>query len=96
MRSRYSAYVLGDESYLLKTWHSSTRPVMLNLEQDTNEWIKLELLKVQAGKPKDNEGSVEFVAHFKAQNQRQQLHEVSRFIQEDEQWFYLDGQTKVE
>ncbi len=27
MRSRFSAYVLGLEDYLLATWHTSTRPV---------------------------------------------------------------------
>ena len=31
MRSRYSAYVLGHEPYLLATWHDSTRPSSLNL-----------------------------------------------------------------
>jgi hypothetical protein len=29
MRSRYSAYVLGLEAYLLATWHASTRPAAL-------------------------------------------------------------------
>ncbi|HWS26863.1 MAG TPA: YchJ family metal-binding protein, partial [Xanthomonadales bacterium] len=31
MRSRYSAYVLGDRDYLLRTWHASTRPEGLDL-----------------------------------------------------------------
>ena len=26
MRSRYTAYTLGNEDYLLSTWHPSTRP----------------------------------------------------------------------
>jgi SEC-C motif-containing protein len=29
MRSRYSAYVLKREDYLLATWHPSTRPASL-------------------------------------------------------------------
>ena len=28
MRSRYSAYVLGNEAYLLATWHPDTRPAV--------------------------------------------------------------------
>jgi SEC-C motif-containing protein len=31
MRSRYSAYVLGLEDYLLATWHADTRPAALDL-----------------------------------------------------------------
>ena len=32
MRSRYTAYVVGDRSYLLATWHPSTRPTRLELD----------------------------------------------------------------
>ena len=32
MRSRYSAFVVGDAAYLLATWHPSTRPAELELE----------------------------------------------------------------
>lgn len=31
MRSRYSAFALGLEAYLLATWHASTRPSVLDL-----------------------------------------------------------------
>ena len=34
MRSRYSAYVLGLEDYLLRTWHSDTRPPVLSLDAE--------------------------------------------------------------
>ena len=33
MRSRYCAYVLGLEPYLLATWHASTRPAALHLAE---------------------------------------------------------------
>src|SRR4030066_174277 len=32
MRSRYSAYVLAREDYLLRTWHGSTCPAFLGLQ----------------------------------------------------------------
>jgi len=35
MRSRYSAYVLKLEAYLLATWHPGTRPAALDLAQTT-------------------------------------------------------------
>ena len=34
IRSRYSAYVLGLADYLRATWHASTRPAMLDLDDD--------------------------------------------------------------
>ena len=44
MRSRYSAYVLGLEDYLLATWHASTRPAALNLCTEAKpKWLGLEI-----------------------------------------------------
>src|SRR5690625_505537 len=33
MRSRFSAFVTGDEAYLLRTWDPATRPDSLNFEE---------------------------------------------------------------
>ena len=92
MRSRYTAYVIKNEQYLLNSWHSSTRPAKLDLDNDSTEWCRLEIVATDAGKPADDKGTVEFIACFKVHNQRQQLHEVSRFVKEAGQWFYLDGE----
>jgi SEC-C motif-containing protein len=44
MRSRYSAYSLGLESYLLETWHPNTRPTSLNLQDDPAlKWLGLSI-----------------------------------------------------
>ena len=43
MRSRYSAFVLGDAAYLLATWHPSTRPRSLELD-DAVRWTGLDVL----------------------------------------------------
>ena len=42
MRSRYSAFVLGNEAYLLGTWHPDTRPsrVLFDSEQ---RWLGLRI-----------------------------------------------------
>ncbi|MBN4080151.1 SEC-C domain-containing protein [Beggiatoa alba] len=95
MRSRYSAYVLSDETYLLRTWHASTRPVQLGLEDEAQRWIKLDVLTINQGTPLDNSGTVEFIAHYQVQNKKQKIHEVSRFIKQNTQWFYLDGVLKA-
>ena len=92
MRSRYSAYVIKDENYLLNTWHKTTRPETLNLEQDTStKWIGLDVVRVEQGTIKDDKGQVEFVARYKVNGKAERLHEVSRFRKEQGKWYYLDG-----
>jgi SEC-C motif-containing protein len=90
MRSRYSAYVLKLEAYLLATWHDSTRPAVLDLAADNTKWTGLEIRKHDAESP--DRATVEFVAHYKTGGRAARLHEVSRFVREDGKWFYLDGE----
>jgi len=95
MRSRYTAYVLGAEDYLLGTWHPSTRPVRLGLADGVPvKWLGLEVLRVEADDPGDAHGTVEFVARCKPAGRAQRLHETSRFVREDGRWFYLNGSGK--
>jgi SEC-C motif-containing protein len=94
MRSRYTAYTLGREDYLLKTWHHSTRPASLELaskpHSTRNKWLGLEVRRHEQLEP-DNAG-VEFVARYKMDGQARRLHEISRFAREAGQWFYIDGE----
>lgn len=92
MRSRYSAYVLGNEPYLLATWHASTRPASLDLTEDAGtKWLGLEIKRTEAGAEQDQRGIVEFVARYKVGGRAHRLHEVSRFVREDGRWYYVDG-----
>ncbi|MEQ1726577.1 MAG: hypothetical protein HOP24_02830 [Sideroxydans sp.] len=90
MRSRYTAYTLLREDYLLATWHTSTRPASLELAADAaTKWIGLE---VKRHEQQDTDHAiVEFVARYKVNGRAHRLHEVSRFVREDGRWFYLDG-----
>ncbi|MFH2135386.1 MAG: YchJ family metal-binding protein [Pseudomonadota bacterium] len=90
MRSRYSAYTLLNENYLLASWHPSTRPAALGLaEEAPTKWIGLE---VKRHTQQDTEhATVEFVARYKVNGRAHRLHEVSRFVQEAGRWFYVDG-----
>lgn len=93
MRSRYSAYVVGDEAYLLRTWHPSTRPPQLNLVNGTEaKWLGLKIISFVDGCAGDDNGEVEFVARYKLQGRAVRLHEHSRFVRERGHWYYLDGQ----
>lgn len=90
MRSRFTAYVVHDEPYLLRTWHPSTRPDAIPFDS-TLHWLRLEVLDSSDGGPFGEEGTVEFRAHFIEQGKRGQLHEHSRFVRHDHAWTYIDG-----
>ncbi len=90
MRSRYSAFAVGDAAYLLATWHPSTRPAALELDPGTR-WLGLDVLATDGGGLLAAEGTVEFVAHRISGGARGEQHEVSRFVREDGAWRYLDA-----
>ena len=87
MRSRYSAYVLGQIDYLLATWYPSTAPG--ELELPPIRWLGLEVLHAQASA---DAGVVEFVASHRSARGAARMHEISRFVREGERWYYVDGQ----
>jgi SEC-C motif-containing protein len=90
MRSRYSAFVLGNTGYLLASWHATTRPDAdtFALEPETR-WLGLE---VRATKTLDsNHAEVEFVARYRREGRGHRLHEISRFVLEGGHWSYVDG-----
>lgn len=89
MRSRYSAYVLQLEPYLLATWHESTRPSNLDFDEPQPKWLGLEVKRHEAS---GDEAVVEFIARFKSSGRAERLHEISRFRREDGRWLYLDGE----
>jgi SEC-C motif-containing protein len=90
MRSRYSAFALGEVSYLLVTWHPDTRPPSLELDPDVR-WTGLDVLATTRGAMLDDEGTVEFTAHYIVGRRAGALQEDSRFVRLDGQWHYLDG-----
>jgi SEC-C motif-containing protein len=93
MRSRFSAFAVGDAGYLLRTWHPSTRPAALDLD-DTLRWYRLDILATARGGLLDTEGMVEFVAHHKVPGVRGSAgsqHERSRFSKDTGAWTYVDG-----
>ncbi|MBO3083102.1 YchJ family protein [Cellulomonas fengjieae] len=98
MRSRYTAFATGAGHYLLATWHPSTRPDVLELDEAT-VWRRLDVLGTDAGGPWDDAGTVEFVAHYRVDDgtgdgRPGRLHETSRFVREDGRWLYVDGSIR--
>lgn len=90
MRSRYTAFAIGDAGYLLRSWHPSTRPERLDLDPDVR-WLRLDILAKTRGGPFDADGVVEFEAIHRDAGGRGVLHERSRFVREQGQWSYVDG-----
>jgi len=90
MRSRYSAFALGLERYLLSSWHPSTRPDSVDLDDDTR-WMRLDVEDVRRGGPADSEGVVRFTAIYRDADGGHRLTETSRFVRERGVWFYVDG-----
>jgi SEC-C motif-containing protein len=90
MRSRFSAFAVGDEPYLLRTWHPDTRPPRLDLDP-AQRWTGLEVLRTTEGGPFHAEGTVEFRAHCSERGQADVLHEHSRFVRVGGSWVYLDA-----
>ena len=91
MRSRYSAYALGLSDYVQRTWHSSTRPAQLDLQQDIaqGKWLGL---TVKSHHTQGDKAEVEFIARYKpSAGPASRLHERSRFVKEEGAWFYVDG-----
>lgn len=93
MRSRYSAFVRGDTAYLQATWHPSTRPAELALDEGTH-WLGLEVRRHHVLDATHAE--VEFVARSRVGGgPARRLHERSRFMREAAdgrwRWFYMNG-----
>src|SRR4051794_40324135 len=64
MRSRFSAFHVRDEAYLLRTWHPSTRPPDIGFDEAL-EWVRLEILATTGGGFLDAHGTVRFRAHYR-------------------------------
>ncbi|GAB4586730.1 YchJ family protein [Nocardia sp. IFM 10818] len=90
MRSRFSAFAVRDEGYLLRSWDPSTRPAEVDFDPGLR-WEELEIIGSTGGGPFHTEGTVEFRAHYRSHGAAGVLHENSRFRRDNGAWVYLDG-----
>jgi len=93
MRSRYTAYVLGDANYLRSTWDPATCPADLDVDAGAPgapRWLGLAIKRFETLDAQH--AIVEFVARYKQGARGHRLHEVSRFVLGDDgRWRYVDG-----
>jgi len=96
MRSRYSAYVLGDADYIIKTSslqnrHEGDRELIQEYAKNVT-WLQLEIIEAF-------DTCVEFKAYYKENATIAMQHEKSFFVCEEGVWYYKEGtlyNTKIE
>ena len=96
MRSRYSAYVVGNGLYIVTTSIKENRHeddvALIEEYAKSVEWLGLEILDAK-------EKTVEFKAYYKDSDGIKVQHEKSNFVYEDGVWLYRDGKifnSKIE
>lgn len=98
MRSRYTAYALQCFPYIVKTWYSTSRDTNLLhlLEQDSaaTEWQGLTIVEAYPGRSAE-EAYVTFFARYTSHQQPAWIYETSRFVRENNHWYYIDGVHKI-
>ncbi|POT59214.1 hypothetical protein C3432_00285 [Citrobacter amalonaticus] len=94
MRSRYSAFVMKDANYLIRTWHPSCNAGAFRDDIIAGfahtEWLGLSIFE-HATSEKEATGYVSFVARFREQGKTGAIIERSRFLKENGEWYYIDG-----
>ncbi|WP_457205771.1 YchJ family protein [Nocardioides sp. P5_C9_2] len=81
MRSRFSAYALGESDHVFRTWHPRTRPDDLAPDPRLT-WTRLEVIEATGDE-------VEFRAHYESPDGPGVLHERSVFEERRGRWVYV-------
>ncbi|OHC74113.1 MAG: hypothetical protein A3G18_04550 [Rhodospirillales bacterium RIFCSPLOWO2_12_FULL_58_28] len=96
LRSRYTAFVLGDIGYLADTLSPGIRGDFDRIEAESTfrdaKWQGLEVRAVADGGEGDESGSVEFIARFRLRGKQRSHHELAEFRREQGRWMCAGGQ----
>ena len=94
LRSRYTAFVVGEPDYIFDTLHPDKvkevdRQGIIDWSKKS-QWHGLEVISTEQGGAKDDEGVVEFVAKYTQEGKTYNHHEVSLFKKVDGKWHFFD------
>jgi SEC-C motif-containing protein len=96
MRARYSAFVTKQAEFLHESLHPEYRNdhdvAATRRWAERSQWLGLKILDVKAGRPEDDEGTVEFIATYKDHDLVKPHHEISSFRKLDGNWYFVDGE----
>ncbi len=93
MRSRFTAFSIGDADYLAFSWADGARPGNIEIDHD-RRWTTLEIVATERGQQLDAVGLVEFRAHWEDPGAAGALHKRSRFARTAGRWVYVDDETR--
>jgi SEC-C motif-containing protein len=92
MRSRYTAYVQDNITYLEQTAAGEAKQNFDFVATQTwNKTLKWLGLKILAQQTKQGNATIEFIARFQQQAVIDGIHEISQFKCIEGRWFYLGG-----
>ncbi len=98
MRSRNIAFALQEWDYLVDTLCAAERSKKSasDFEKGTGDltWDKLEVGGTKKGGRDDDEGQVEFSAHYSESGDKFAVHETGHFLKEDGRWVYSEKKSK--
>jgi len=96
MRSRYTAFAKGDIEYIHRTRHPRSGSVWdekgvrrWSLE---SKWLGLEIIATEKGGEGDDEGTVDFLARYVADGEKEEHREKAAFLKDDGVWYFVDGE----
>ncbi len=97
MRSRYTAFAVGEISYLkasLAPEEQKTFDMKSTLDwSKKSTWLGLEILNVKKGGSEDKAGTVEFMAKYSFEGKNLEHHEVAQFRKTNGRWHFVDGES---
>jgi len=99
MRSRYTAHICKDMPHIIRTMRGKALKLF---DQDKTrqewfdqcEWTKLEIIDAPEITKHAKDGIVEFKAYYNFEDCEHILHERSKFMKLDNQWYYTASQKK--
>ena len=95
MRSRYTAYATGNVDWIVDSQSPDGRAFVdrkATEEWSTRAtWHRMEVLETKDGGEGDEEGFVDFKAHYTIGDEDIVHHEIASFRKEDGEWFFVDG-----
>ena len=94
MRARFCAHMTKNVDFVVATYHPSCHAEneRASIAESINEsWTRLEVVSTEAG-TSPNEGYVTFKAFLEQDGFEHCLSECSRFLFENNQWYYVDGE----
>lgn len=94
MRSRYTAFARGDIDYLEATLAPGTREDFdrkaITHWARQSQWLGLDVISTENGLESDDEGHVEFIAHFSLEGESYAHRERSLFRKTDGRWYFQE------